>query len=86
MRDHFSEAEQQVLKILGRKKMTIQDIAEDFYHDGDSHHEIVDPGNYIANVVRRIKRKCEFFKLDWTIDGVGRGRGGRTVWRSKRGG
>lgn len=79
----FSEAEKQVLKILGRKKMTITAIAEDFYFDGDI-PEIADPNNYIGRVLRRIKRKCEFNKLDWTIEGKGAGSHGRTVWKSKR--
>lgn len=78
----FSEHEKMVLKIIGRRKMTIHDITMEFYH---SQEMPVDPGNYIGLVVRRIKAKCQHQKLGWTLHGTkGRSRGGRTIWRGKR--
>lgn len=78
----FSEHEQMILHILGRSKMTIEEIALEFYHSRDLPLE---PRNYVAQVVRRIDRKCDKLKLGWTLKGKGGGRGGRTIWRGKRG-
>lgn len=70
-----------VLDIIGRKKMTIEQICSDFYFDNT---ETLDPNNYVASIIRRISRKCAFNKLDWTLTGKGSGRHGKTVWRTKR--
>lgn len=72
----FSESEAKVLEILGRKKMTINELAAEFYKK-----KPVDANNKITTFLRRIKKKCEFHKAPWTIDGEGAGRNGRTVWR-----
>ena len=77
----FSEHEKMVLQILGRKKMTVQEISDTFYH---SLEVPLAERNYVANIVRRISAKCEKMKLKWTLVGKGGGRGGRTVWRDKR--
>lgn len=74
----FSEHEKMVIKILGRSKMTIHDLSESFY---GSRNLPFEGQNYVAKVVRRIASKCEIHKLNWTIKGVGGGRGGRTIWR-----
>lgn len=78
----FSEHERLVLKILGRRKLTIQELADTFYHSQEA--ELVSR-NYVAGIIRRIEAKCEKEQLKWTILGKGSGRGGRTVWRGKRG-
>lgn len=75
----FSEHEKMVLKILGRRKMTIHEIADEFYH---SREVELAPRNYVAFVIRRITAKCKKMKLKWTLEGKGVGRGGRTVWRA----
>lgn len=75
----FSHAEEAVIKILGRRKMTIREIAETFYK-GRSAMIPMDPQNYIGNVLRRISKKCSHNKLSWNIVGERSG-GGRTVWR-----
>ena len=74
----FSAAEEQVLKILGRRKMTIYELTERYY--ADAINIPMDPENYIGRVVRRITKKCTHFKLSWTIVGT-RSVQGRTVWR-----
>lgn len=77
-RSTFSRSEQKVLEILGRRKMTIAEITDKFY-DGE-----VRPLNdiiYVASVIRRINRKCNYYGKTWTLTGEGAGRAGRTVWR-----
>ncbi len=75
----FSNAEDEVLKILGRKKMTIHEIMLKYY-EGKNATIPMDPENYIGMVIRRIAKKCAHFKLDWTIVGT-RSVHGRTVWK-----
>lgn len=77
----FSEHEKLILKILGRRKLTIQEISDSFYH---SREVPLTSRNYVAGIIRRIEAKCEQQKLGWTIHARGTGRGGRTVWRAKR--
>lgn len=76
----FSDAELKILKIVGRRKMHVTAISDSFYEKTSTQEE----RNYIAGVVRRIKRKCDRYHMTWTIDGKGGGRSGRIVWRAKR--
>jgi hypothetical protein len=76
----FSEHEKMVLKILGRRKMTVQEISDTFYH---SRQVPLADRNYVAGILRRIEAKCEKEDLDWTLLSEGTGRGGKTVWRGK---
>lgn len=78
----FSEHENLVLHVLGKRRMTVQEISEEFYH---SQELPLESRNYVAMVIRRIVRKCDKFKLNWTLEGKGGGRGGRSIWRSERG-
>lgn len=77
----FSDNEKLIIHILGNRKMTIQEISEEFYH---SKEQPLEGQNYVASVVRRITRKTDKMKLDWTLNGKGGGRGGRTIWKQKR--
>lgn len=81
MQKIFSEHEKMVLVILGRRKLSIQEISDSFYH---SRQVPVAEKNYVAGILRRIEAKCLKNKLKWTINGRGCGRGGRIVWRGKR--
>ena len=74
----FSNHEKTVLGIMGKKEMTITNISQVFYEDAV---RPLNGENYIAGVIRRIKDKCEYNELTWTIMGIGAGRGGRTVWK-----
>lgn len=77
----FSQNEEKILKVLGKEKMTVKEIACHFYDNpGDT-----DQRNYIAGVIRRIVRKCERYHMAWTLKGEGSGRHGRTIWRAKKG-
>lgn len=79
MKDIFSPTESKILKILGRRKLTIAEITERF-HEGKIPPEA---NNNIAAAVRRIRMKTVVHDLNWTIHGSGTGRAGRTVWRDK---
>lgn len=75
----FSPAEEKVIEIIGKRKITIHRIAEKFYLNYEDFQPL-DPENYIGLVVRRISKKCRHYKLKWTIVGS-RSVKGRTVWR-----
>lgn len=57
----FSKKEEQILKILGRRKMTIREIAQKI-KSNNFDIEII-----TSNNIRRIARKCEHYKLTWTL-------------------
>ena len=76
----FSATEKKVLKIIGRKKMTITDITKKLYKG----ERRLTGNNSTAGVVRRINMKCYHHDLKWCLDGRGAGRAGRTVWRDKQ--
>lgn len=77
----FSPTEEKVLKLLGRRKMTIGLLTKKMRVDQDNW--LID-NNRIAGAVRRINRKCEHYKLNWFLNGHGLGRQGKTVWRDKQ--
>lgn len=77
----FSPAERDLITLIGRRKVTITKLVEEYFKDEDPPFEA---NNYVASVIRRIAKKCEHHKLNWTLDGEGAGRGGRTVWRTVR--
>ena len=78
----FSNHERKVVKILGTREMTVSNVTKVFY---DERKMPLQGDNYIAGVIRNVTKKCEFYNLDWTINGDGAGRAGRTVWKTKRG-
>lgn len=82
MYEMFSPTEKTVIDIIGRRKITLAELTEELARV--SQHESFDLNNYVAGVVRRIVKKCDHYKLNWTIEGQGSGRGGRTVWKEKR--
>lgn len=75
----FSPTEAKILKILGRRKLTITELTEKF-HEGKPPAEA---NNTIAAAVRRIRMKTLVHDLNWTIHSFGMGRAGKTVWRDK---
>lgn len=78
---HFSERESKILEVLGRRKMTISEITEQFYENATAP---LGANNNIASAVRRINAKCEYYKLPWFLAGDGAGRGGKTIWKENR--
>jgi len=81
MLPQFSDDEKEILRIIGRRKMTIQDISSKFYRCKEV--PLADR-NYIACVIRRVNAKCSKNKSSWVLVGEGSGRGGRVVWKGKR--
>lgn len=79
--DLFSPNEERILKILGRKKMSIKQIAAKFL---EGREVFLSDQNGVAGTVRRINEKCEKHELPWFLNGMGSGRGGRVVWKDKR--
>ncbi len=77
----FSDTEDRVIKIIGDKKITISEIVEKLY---GQEKRSFNPNNYVAFVVRQIAAKCGYHKLNWTLEGEGLGRQGKTVWKVKR--
>lgn len=59
----FSNRENKIIKIIGRKKITLAEISDDLF-EGDSP---LDGVILVSSSVRRIIRKCEYYSLDWTI-------------------
>lgn len=80
LESYFSRHENDIIKIIGRKKKTINEITAEFFKE-----DTLEGNNYVAGVVRRVVRKCEHYKLPWSITGEGAGKHGRTVWRIKVG-
>jgi DNA-binding response OmpR family regulator len=78
MDELFSPTEMKILKILGRRKMKIGEIAEKLYGK-----KKLNTNTIVTQLVRRINNKCEYHKLSWFINGKGAGRGGKTVWKDK---
>jgi len=77
----FSEQEREIIDLINEYEwITISDLVEAYF----GKEKPLDPNNKIAQTIRRIRNKCEYYKLDWTIEGSGAGRGGRTVWVEKR--
>ena len=76
----FSETEERVLKIIGRKKISISDITKTLYKG----ERRLTGNNSTAGVIRRINMKCEHHGTTWSLAGKGTGRAGRIVWKEYR--
>ena len=59
---YFSEREDELLKVLGGRKMSIKDLTLKMSLEKSFDCEIA-----VGNCVRRIIRKCEHYKLNWTL-------------------
>lgn len=74
----FSETELRVISFLGfRTKITVSEIAKKFYKKSEAP---LYPNNNITCIITRIKKKCRYYDLNWTVEGEGLGRQGKTVW------
>lgn len=60
----FSEREEQIIKIIGKKALTLQNIASKLY---GGPYIPMDAVITVGNSVRRIIKKCEHNKLKWTL-------------------
>lgn len=60
----FSEREQKIIKIIARKKMTLEQISFLVFEQED---RPFDSTISVANTIRRIIKKCSHYSLDWTL-------------------
>lgn len=63
----FSVREEAVIKILGKKKMTLEKISMELFKDYKWDEIPFDHGIAVANSVRRIIKKCNYLELKWTL-------------------
>lgn len=60
----FSEREQKIVDIIGRRKITIAEITEELIRVGELPF---DGRILVSNSVRRIVDKCKYYRLEWTL-------------------
>ena len=60
----FSDREEKIIKIIGRKKTTLEKINTELFRKGDRPFDSI---IHVSNSVRRIIKKCEFHNLNWTL-------------------
>lgn len=61
----FSEREDEIIKIIGRKGMTIEQIAKELF---EGKVKRFDYTISVGNSIRRIIKKCDYHNLDWTLN------------------
>lgn len=74
----FSATENKMLKILGKKKMSIAEISDKMYEGVPK--KPMNAGIIVSGLISRINKKVKFYELNWHLDGLGQGRAGRTIW------
>lgn len=61
----FSEREEAIIKILKRKKMTLEKISSELFKGNKMPFDSIIS---VANSVRRIIKKCSYHELPWTLE------------------
>lgn len=69
----FSERETKVLRIIGTREKSIQQIAASLF---DADDMPMDSNILVSNCVNRIIKKCKFNELEWTLE---KRRAGNTI-------
>ena len=59
----FSDREEKIIKIIGKKEMTLGDIAQKLFAD----EMPMDANIKVNNSVNRITTKCTWYKQSWTL-------------------
>ena len=62
--EYFSEREEKIIKIVGRKKMRLSEITEELFKDEGTP---LDATIKVAGAVNRIMRKCKYYELNWKL-------------------
>lgn len=76
----FSPTENEIIKLLGKKKTTIKKLTDLFFKN---QKKPLNANNVVSGAIRHINLKCAYHRLDWFVNGEGLGRGGKTVWLDK---
>lgn len=78
----FSEMEKKIIKILNRfnEGLLTSKLASRVYKTVAEDEMPLNANNSVTTSIRQINKKCKRHKLDWFINGEGRGRQGKTVW------
>lgn len=61
----FSERELKIIKIIGRRKLTLAQITMELFQKDKT--KPFDSVQVVGNSIRRIIKKCHYHKLDWTL-------------------
>lgn len=77
----FSLREDRILKCLGTKEMTFQEISDEIFTDDD---RPMDDVITVMNSINRINKKCEYNKLSWKLAKY-KFQGSRTTVKKKYG-
>ena len=63
----FSDREKEILKVLGRKSMTLRSVSEEVFMHTHPSDRPFDMEISVGNSIRRIMLKCTHYKLTWQI-------------------
>lgn len=61
----LTEREEKILEVIGKKKLTFDEISQEVFKNNKDIP--FDPTVTINNSVNRIIKKCERYKLSWTL-------------------
>lgn len=78
----FSPSEQNLLKILGKKRMSLIEITEKMFKDEKK--KPINGSILVGGMVNRINKKCDWHDLNWFLNAIGGGRAGKTIWQEIR--
>lgn len=62
----FSNREDKIIKIIGKKQLSINDITTELFK-GDINAPF-DTHIVVSNSIRRVIKKCAHYHLDWTLE------------------
>lgn len=63
---NFSDREEKIIKIIGRKKMTLTEISSELFRD----EKVFDGNIKVASTVNRIIKKCSYHELNWKLSKI----------------
>ncbi len=61
----FSNREDKIIKIIGKRKLSINDITVELFKDDPT--APFDTHIVVSNSIRRVIKKCEHYKNTWTL-------------------
>ena len=61
----FSDRERLIIKVLGRRRMTLDELSSGVFKDVNE--KPFDDTQTIANSIRRINKKCSHYGLNWIL-------------------